>query len=216
MNLSGPGELPPGHLDRLGNMKVEVGEVEAKPVWSDEDTKPPWARSVSPGGPHQMRAWVQAGHPGPRPEDYEAEERAKAALENGERVGHYLEPAGHGEEDHFPGYPPPHGSPGYHDGPGTPHDHHALHPSFSPETMAHHQNLESGPPGSNTAASKKSSSRRNAWGNLSYADLITQAILSSPEKRLTLSQVYDWMVQNIAYFKDKGDSNSSAGWKVGP
>ena len=64
------------------------------------------------------------------------------------------------------------------------------------------------------AASKKSSSRRNAWGNLSYADLITQAIQSSPEKRLTLSQVYEWMVANISYFKDKGDSNSSAGWKV--
>lgn len=61
---------------------------------------------------------------------------------------------------------------------------------------------------------KKSSSRRNAWGNLSYADLITQAITSAPEKRLTLSQIYDWMVQNVPYFKDKGDSNSSAGWKV--
>lgn len=74
----------------------------------------------------------------------------------------------------------------------------------------------------NTAASaaatnvpaKKNSSRRNAWGNLSYADLITQAITSSPEKRLTLSQIYEWMVQNVPYFKDKGDSNSSAGWKV--
>ncbi|KAL7072034.1 hypothetical protein ACQ4LE_008993 [Meloidogyne hapla] len=62
-------------------------------------------------------------------------------------------------------------------------------------------------------ASKKSSTRRNAWGNLSYADLITQAILASPEKRLTLSQVYEWMVHNVAYFRDKGDSNSSAGWK---
>ena len=62
---------------------------------------------------------------------------------------------------------------------------------------------------------KKTSSRRNAWGNLSYADLITKAIQSSPEQRLTLSQVYDWMVQNVPYFKDKGDSNSSAGWKVG-
>ena len=65
-----------------------------------------------------------------------------------------------------------------------------------------------------SAASKKSSSLRNAWGNLSYADLITQAIQSTPEKRLTLSQVYEWMVANIPYFKDKGDSNSSAGWKV--
>lgn len=64
-------------------------------------------------------------------------------------------------------------------------------------------------------AAKKNSSRRNAWGNMSYADLITQAIQSAPENRLTLSQIYDWMVQNVPYFKDKGDSNSSAGWKVG-
>lgn len=61
---------------------------------------------------------------------------------------------------------------------------------------------------------KKNSSRRNAWGNLSYADLITQAITSAPEQRLTLSQIYEWMVQNVSYFKDKGDNNSSAGWKV--
>lgn len=61
---------------------------------------------------------------------------------------------------------------------------------------------------------RKSSARRNAWGNYSYADLITQAIESSPEKRLTLAQIYDWMVRNVPYFKDKGDSNSSAGWKV--
>ncbi|XP_019384060.1 PREDICTED: forkhead box protein O1, partial [Crocodylus porosus] len=60
---------------------------------------------------------------------------------------------------------------------------------------------------------KSSSSRRNAWGNLSYADLITKAIESSPEKRLTLSQIYEWMVKSVPYFKDKGDSNSSAGWK---
>ncbi|GCB61749.1 forkhead box protein O3-like [Scyliorhinus torazame] len=60
---------------------------------------------------------------------------------------------------------------------------------------------------------RKKSSRRNAWGNLSYADLITKAIESSPEKRLTLSQIYDWMVRHVPYFKDKGDSNSSAGWK---
>ena len=61
---------------------------------------------------------------------------------------------------------------------------------------------------------QKNSSRRNKWGNLSYADLITQAIKSSPEQRLTLSQIYDWVVTNVPYFSDKGDSASSSGWKV--
>ncbi|KAM6912215.1 forkhead box protein O3a [Xenentodon cancila] len=69
------------------------------------------------------------------------------------------------------------------------------------------------PCGSASQQLRKSSARRNAWGNYSYADLITQAIESSPEKRLTLSQIYDWMVRSVPYFKDKGDSNSSAGWK---
>lgn len=77
------------------------------------------------------------------------------------------------------------------------------------------QNLAGGPPLPSPAsiATKKNSSRRNAWGNLSYADLITQAITSATDNRLTLSQIYEWMVQNVPYFKDKGDSNSSAGWK---
>ncbi|XP_028277464.1 forkhead box protein O1-A-like [Parambassis ranga] len=69
------------------------------------------------------------------------------------------------------------------------------------------------PPLGGSGQRKSTSSRRNAWGNMSYADLITKAIDSSPEKRLTLSQIYDWMVKSVPYFKDKGDSNSSAGWK---
>ncbi|XP_063924514.1 forkhead box protein O-like [Zophobas morio] len=63
------------------------------------------------------------------------------------------------------------------------------------------------------APAMKNSNRRNVCGNLSYADLITQAITSSPNQRLTLSQIYDWMVQNVPYFKEKSDKNSSAGWK---
>jgi hypothetical protein len=70
------------------------------------------------------------------------------------------------------------------------------------------------PTPTSSSVSKKNSSRRNAWGNLSYADLITKAISSASDNRLTLSQIYEWMVQNVPYFKDKGDSNSSAGWKV--
>uniref|UniRef100_A0A2R9ANJ1 Forkhead box O4 n=1 Tax=Pan paniscus TaxID=9597 RepID=A0A2R9ANJ1_PANPA len=44
-------------------------------------------------------------------------------------------------------------------------------------------------------------------------DLGEKAIESAPEKRLTLAQIYEWMVRTVPYFKDKGDSNSSAGWK---
>ena len=128
----------------------------------------------------------------------------------------------HLEDEHiYPPYAPTQGGSPYHEGePPTPHHEH-MH-SFSPDQLIHQNgNIVGGGKGppinpNSNGVSKKSSSRRNAWGNLSYADLITNAINSSPEKRLTLSQVYDWMVQNIDYFKDKGDSNSSAGWKVSP
>lgn len=59
-------------------------------------------------------------------------------------------------------------------------------------------------------------SRKNAWGNLSYAELIARAIENSPDKRLTLSQIYSWMIQYVPYFRDKGDRKSSTGWKVLP
>lgn len=51
-------------------------------------------------------------------------------------------------------------------------------------------------------------------GHPSYVELITSAILSSPEKRMTLSEVYDWMVTNVSAFKDQRHLHSSAGWKV--
>ena len=55
--------------------------------------------------------------------------------------------------------------------------------------------------------------RKNSWGNLSYAELITRAIESSAEQRLTLSQIYDWIIKYVPYFKEKFDRTSSAGWK---
>jgi len=106
------------------------------------------------------------------------------------------------------------------------HPHHHHHPPPPPPPHPQQQlpgpqlppQQQVPPPGvaplGSSGQRKSSSSRRNAWGNMSYADLITKAIDSSPEKRLTLSQIYDWMVKNVPYFKDKGDSNSSAGWKV--
>lgn len=71
------------------------------------------------------------------------------------------------------------------------------------------------PLGAEVGPPRKAKSPAERGGNLSYADLITKAIESAPDKRLTLSQIYDWMVRYVPYFKDKGDSNSSAGWKVG-
>ncbi|XP_026496897.1 forkhead box protein O isoform X2 [Vanessa tameamea] len=88
-----------------------------------------------------------------------------------------------------------------------------IEPEDSGSKKNSNQNLSGAPPLPTSVTTKKNSSRRNAWGNLSYADLITQAITSSQDNRLTLSQIYEWMVQNVPYFKDKGDSNSSAGWK---
>uniref|UniRef100_A0A8K9UJF4 Forkhead box O1 a n=1 Tax=Oncorhynchus mykiss TaxID=8022 RepID=A0A8K9UJF4_ONCMY len=100
--------------------------------------------------------------------------------------------------------------------------HQQQHPGNNPQLPQQQVLLLSSPAGSASSVAaaaaaaaqrKSSSSRRNAWGNMSYADLITKAIESTPDKRLTLSQIYDWMVKNVPYFKDKGDSNSSAGWK---
>ena len=41
-----------------------------------------------------------------------------------------------------------------------------------------------------------------------------QAITKSAEGRLTLAQIYDWMIANVPYFGQRSDSTSSAGWKV--
>ena len=85
---------------------------------------------------------------------------------------------------------------------------------FQTPVTEHDHDLESLTNSGCGSPKQKNSSRRNAWGNQSYADLITQAIKSTPEQRLTLSQIYDWVVKNVPYFKDKGDSASSSGWKV--
>ena len=41
-----------------------------------------------------------------------------------------------------------------------------------------------------------------------------QAIATSPEQRLALNEIYDWMISAIPYFSDRQDNASSAGWKV--
>jgi hypothetical protein len=60
---------------------------------------------------------------------------------------------------------------------------------------------------------KRKFARKNPWGYCSYADLITMALERAPCKQLTLAEIYDWIVGHIPYFYDKGDANSSIGWK---
>ena len=44
----------------------------------------------------------------------------------------------------------------------------------------------------------------------SYANLITFAINSTTKKKMTLSEIYQWISENFPYYKDAGN-----GWKVG-
>lgn len=43
----------------------------------------------------------------------------------------------------------------------------------------------------------------------SYANLITFAINSSPKKKMTLSEIYQWICDKFPYYKEAGN-----GWKV--
>ena len=45
----------------------------------------------------------------------------------------------------------------------------------------------------------------------SYANLITFAINSSNKKKMTLSEIYQWICENFPFYKDAGN-----GWKVCP
>ena len=54
-------------------------------------------------------------------------------------------------------------------------------------------------------------SSESAKPGYSYASLITFAIDSSPDKRMTLSEIYQWIVDKYPYYKDADN-----GWKVRP
>ena len=56
--------------------------------------------------------------------------------------------------------------------------------------------------------------RRNPWGPFSYAQLITQAISSTPEKRMTLNQIYDYLTSHFSYFQQRKANDKSVSWKV--
>lgn len=66
-----------------------------------------------------------------------------------------------------------------------------------------------------TCASQSNASKKpNPWGEASYADLITQALLRAPGGRLKLNEVYQWFSDNIEYFAQRSSPEAAAGWKV--
>lgn len=69
---------------------------------------------------------------------------------------------------------------------------------------------------SHCASGRPKTSRvvKNPWGDCSYSQLIEMAIETSPSKRLTLNEIYNWFTANIPYFHEKAANNIN-GWKVG-
>lgn len=60
------------------------------------------------------------------------------------------------------------------------------------------------------SSSKRKAPTRNAHGSLSYSELITQAISAAKDQRLTLSEIYAWMIEHVPSVKDREES---AGWR---
>uniref|UniRef100_A0A915HZI8 Fork-head domain-containing protein n=1 Tax=Romanomermis culicivorax TaxID=13658 RepID=A0A915HZI8_ROMCU len=50
--------------------------------------------------------------------------------------------------------------------------------------------------------------------NRSYVDWISKAILDSDNKRLSLSQIIDWMIENVPDLKKSEPTSSRKGWKA--
>ncbi|KAL7677779.1 hypothetical protein ACOME3_004015 [Neoechinorhynchus agilis] len=51
-----------------------------------------------------------------------------------------------------------------------------------------------------TETVRKPGRRQNPWGFATYAELIQLAITTSAEQRLTLQEIYNWMISNVEYF----------------
>ena len=85
-------------------------------------------------------------------------------------------------------------------------------PSLTEETG--HGQTEGEAEGGDTKADDTPYGRKNPWGPFSYAQLITQAICSQPDQRMTLNQIYEFLISNFPYFAERRSHQKSAGWKV--
>lgn len=52
------------------------------------------------------------------------------------------------------------------------------------------------------------SKRRETW-----AELITRAILSHPQNKMTINEIYAWMIKNVQVCQQTANIKSSLGWK---
>ncbi|KAI0978099.1 hypothetical protein GJ496_008680 [Pomphorhynchus laevis] len=62
-------------------------------------------------------------------------------------------------------------------------------------------------------ADANESSERPTYFEKSYADLIAMAIESSDNNAMTLSEIYNWFVDNVPQFQNRNDKKSSISWK---
>uniref|UniRef100_A0A3B3WLJ4 Fork-head domain-containing protein n=1 Tax=Poecilia mexicana TaxID=48701 RepID=A0A3B3WLJ4_9TELE len=60
-----------------------------------------------------------------------------------------------------------------------------------------------------TLDQEEAAQHRDGKPPYSYASLITFAINGSPRKRMTLSEIYQWICDNFPYYREAG-----SGWKV--
>lgn len=90
---------------------------------------------------------------------------------------------------------------GHHHG----HPHHGYHHGHGPGKKVVHLD-----PGT-TLDQEEAAQHRDGKPPYSYASLITFAINGSPRKRMTLSEIYQWICDNFPYYREAG-----SGWKVRP
>ncbi|XP_056278443.1 forkhead box protein J3-like isoform X2 [Pseudoliparis swirei] len=87
---------------------------------------------------------------------------------------------------------------GHHHG----HPHHGYHHGHGPGKKVVHLD-----PGT-TLDQEEAAQHRDGKPPYSYASLITFAINGSPRKRMTLSEIYQWICDNFPYYREAG-----SGWK---
>jgi hypothetical protein len=60
---------------------------------------------------------------------------------------------------------------------------------------------------------KRKTDLQKVCGFQSYQHVIEKAIYCSSEKHLTLNQIYDWIEENVPYFRNMSKANNSKSWK---